>query len=104
MCLSSSLTLASIFRIYGEIEFYSIEETILLYFYYEVTNVDHVDIEYWIFLGEKIVRMKDDRCSTKILPEIDQRILSFTNNQVVRLGYNYEKEIVNEEKFVCEMI
>ncbi len=83
--LICGFTLALIFRIFEEIEFYLIEEIILLYFYYEVINEDHVDIMYLIFLN---ILTKRWRIKKSFIPEIDQRILSLTNNQVVRLGYN----------------
>jgi hypothetical protein len=43
-------TLALIFRISEEIEFYLIEVIISQCFYYEIINEDHVDIMYSIFL------------------------------------------------------
>jgi hypothetical protein len=69
------------------IVFYLIEEIILPYFYYEVINEDHADIMYSIFLSNTFLK-KNRRSFENLLPEIDQRILSFTNNQVVRRGYN----------------
>ena len=88
-----SFTSASIFRIFAEIEFCLTATIIVRCFCYEREDADRVDRVCSICL-KSMRKCFDEEILFfywTILPDIDQRILSLTNSQVVRRGYNWNK-------------